>query len=76
MTTRCLPQTYENAMKKLDEQNMSALEDIIPFLAEEAVKKARIRTLQSGRNVVEAVNGNLLDPAKFIHRDHLRSFYM
>jgi hypothetical protein len=48
-------------MKKLDEQNMSALEELIPFLAGDAVKKARIRTLQSGRNVVEAVDSKLVE---------------
>ncbi|MBI2353998.1 MAG: hypothetical protein HYV06_03035 [Deltaproteobacteria bacterium] len=40
---------------------MSAREKRIPELAEEAVKKARTRTLQSGRNVVEAVDGELVE---------------
>jgi hypothetical protein len=47
-------------MKKLDEKNMSVREDRIPFLAEDAVKKARTKTLSSGRNVVEAVDGKLV----------------
>lgn len=48
-------------MKKLDEKNMSVREDRIPFLAEDAVKKARTKTLSSGRNVVEAVDGKLIE---------------
>ena len=48
-------------MKKLDEKNMSVREDRIPFLAEDAVKKARAKTLTSGRNVVEAVDGKLVE---------------
>ena len=48
-------------MKKLDEKNMSVREDRIPFLAEDAVKKARTRTLTSGRSVVEAVDGKLVE---------------
>jgi len=48
-------------MKKLDENNMSVREERIPFLAEDAVKMARTKTLSSGRNVVEAVNGKLIE---------------
>lgn len=48
-------------MKKLDEKTMSKRENRIPQLAESAVKQARSRTLASGRNVVEAVNGNLIE---------------
>jgi len=40
---------------------MCDLEERIPFLAEDAVKEARTKTLSSGRNVVEAVNGNLIE---------------
>lgn len=48
-------------MKRLDEKTMRDLEERIPFLAEDAVKKARTKTLSSGRNVVEAVNGKLIE---------------
>ena len=48
-------------MKKLDEKNMTVREERIPFLAEDAVKKARTKTLSSGRNVVEAVDGKLIE---------------
>ncbi len=48
-------------MKKLDEKNMTVREERIPFLAEDAVKKARTKTLNSGRNVMEAVNGKLIE---------------
>ena len=48
-------------MKKLSEKDMRVMEERIPFLAEDAVKKARARTLQSGRNVVEAVEGKLVE---------------
>ncbi|MBW4056061.1 MAG: hypothetical protein HIU83_11810 [Proteobacteria bacterium] len=48
-------------MKRLDEKTMCELEERIPFLAEDAVKKARTKTLSSGRNVVEAVNGKLIE---------------
>jgi len=48
-------------MKKLDEKTMSKRENRIPQLAESAVKQARTRTLASGRSVVEAVNGNLIE---------------
>jgi len=48
-------------MKELDEQSMRALEELIPSLAEEALKMARTRTLQSGRSVVEAVDGKLIE---------------
>jgi len=48
-------------MKKLDEKTMSNLEKRIPELAEGAVKQAYCKTLTSGRRVVEAVNGNLVE---------------
>lgn len=48
-------------MKKLDEKAMSYLEKRIPELAEGAVKQAYCKTLTSGRRVVEAVNGNLVE---------------
>jgi len=47
-------------MKKINERTMSAREKRIPELAEDAVKNARSRTLQSGRNVLEAVDGKLV----------------
>lgn len=48
-------------MKKLDEKAMSYLEKRIPELAEGAVKQAYCKTLTSGRRVVEAVNGKLVE---------------
>lgn len=48
-------------MKKLDERTMIRRESRIPELAQDAVKQARARTLQSGRNVVEAKNGKLIE---------------
>lgn len=48
-------------MKKLDEKAMSYLEKRIPELAEGAVKQAYCKTLTSGRRVVEAINGNLVE---------------
>jgi hypothetical protein len=48
-------------MKKLDEKTMSALERQIPELAEGAVKQAYCKTLASGRKVVEAVGGKLIE---------------
>jgi hypothetical protein len=48
-------------VKKLDEKNMSKRENRIPQLAESAVKQARTRALASGRSVVEAVNGMLIE---------------
>ena len=48
-------------MKKLDEKAMSYLEKHIPELAEGAVKQAYCKTLASGRRVVEAVNGKLVE---------------
>lgn len=50
-------------MKKLDENAMSYLEKRIPELAEGAVKQAycKTQTLTSGRRVVEAVNGQLVE---------------
>ena len=48
-------------MKKLDEKTMIARENRIPLLAEDAVKQARNKALTSGRNVVEAVDGNLIE---------------
>ena len=48
-------------MKKLDEKTMSYLEKRIPELAEGAVKQAYCKSLTSGRRVVEAVNGNLVE---------------
>jgi hypothetical protein len=51
----------EYTMKELDENAMSYLEKRIPELAEGAVKQAYCKTLTSGRRVVEAVNGNLVE---------------
>ena len=48
-------------MKKIDEKTMRKREGRIPQLAESAVKQARTRTLASGRSVVEAVNGKLIE---------------
>ena len=48
-------------MKKLDEKTMSTLERRIPDLAEGAVKQAYYKTLASGRKVVEAVDGRLIE---------------
>lgn len=48
-------------MKKLNEKTMSAREKRIPKLAQDAVNKARTRTLASGRSVVEAVDGKLIE---------------
>jgi hypothetical protein len=48
-------------MKKLDEKSMSTLERQIPELAEGAAKQAYIKTLASGRRVVEAVGGKLIE---------------
>ena len=46
---------------QLDERTMSKREHRIPQLAESAVRKARTRTLTSGRNVVEAIDGKLIE---------------
>ncbi len=46
---------------QLDEQTMNKRENRIPQLAESAVRKARTRTLTSGRNVVEAIDGKLIE---------------
>ena len=48
-------------MKQLDEKAMSFLEKRIPELAEGAVKQAYCKNLASGRRVVEAVNGQLVE---------------
>ena len=48
-------------MKLLDEKTMSNLEKRIPELAEGAVKQAYCKNLASGRRVVEAVNGQLVE---------------
>lgn len=48
-------------MKKLDEKTMNSREKRIPQLAESAVKRARSKTLASGRSVIEAVNGKLIE---------------
>ncbi|HBA87924.1 MAG TPA: hypothetical protein DCZ75_08010 [Geobacter sp.] len=48
-------------MKKLNERTISKRENRIPELAEDAVKQARTRTLASGRSVVEAVDGKLIE---------------
>ena len=55
------PPPNENAMKKLDEKTMSVRENHIALLAEGAVKKARSKALTSGRSVVEAVDGKLIE---------------
>lgn len=48
-------------MKTLNEKSMSFLENRIPELAEGAIKQAYCKALSSGRNVVEAVNGQLVE---------------
>lgn len=48
-------------MRQLDEQSMSNLEKRIPELAEGAVKQAYCKTLASGKRVVEAINGQLVE---------------
>lgn len=48
-------------MKKLTEKAMSTKENRIPALAENAVKQARLRTLASGRSVIEVKNGQLVE---------------
>jgi len=48
-------------MRTLDEKAMSYLEKRIPELAEGAVKQAYCKNLASGRRVVEAVNGQLVE---------------
>lgn len=48
-------------MNQLDEKSMSNLERRIPELAEGAVKQAYCKTLASGRRVIEAINGQLVE---------------
>jgi hypothetical protein len=48
-------------MRQLDEKSMSNLENRIPELAEEAVKQAYCKALTSGRRVIEAINGQLVE---------------
>jgi len=48
-------------MNKLDEATVQNLERRIPELAEGAVRQAYSKTLASGRMVVEAVNGQLIE---------------
>jgi len=48
-------------MKILDEETILNLERRIPELAEGAVKQAYSKALASGRNVVEAVDGQLIE---------------
>jgi len=48
-------------MKNLDEKTVRNLERRIPELAEGAVKQAYSKTLASGRKVVEAINGELIE---------------
>ena len=48
-------------MRQLDEKSMSNLEKRIPELAEGAVKQAYCKALTSGRPVVEAINGQLVE---------------
>lgn len=48
-------------MNQLDENSMSNLEKRIPELAEGAVKQAYCKTLASGRRVIEAINGQLVE---------------
>lgn len=48
-------------MKKLSENDMRVKEERIPFLAEDAVNKARNKALKAGRKVVEAVDGELIE---------------
>lgn len=48
-------------MKNLDEETVLNLERRIPELAEGAVKQAYSKALASGRKVVEAVDGQLIE---------------
>lgn len=48
-------------MKVLKEKATRRLENRIPKLAERAVKDAYRKTLESGRKVVEAVDGKLVE---------------
>lgn len=48
-------------MNQLDEKSMSNLERRIPELAEGAIKQAYCKTLASGRRVIEAINGQLVE---------------
>jgi len=48
-------------MENLDEETVRNLERRIPELAEGAVKQAYSKALASGRNVVEAVDGQLIE---------------
>ena len=48
-------------MHKLDEATVLNLERRIPELAEGAVRQAYSKTLASGRTVVEAINGQLIE---------------
>jgi hypothetical protein len=48
-------------MRQLDEKSMSNLEMHIPELAEGAVKQAYCKALTSGRRVIEAINGQLVE---------------
>jgi len=48
-------------MENLDEETVLNLERRIPELAEGAVKQAYCKALASGRNVVEAVDGQLIE---------------
>lgn len=45
----------------MNENETVKLEEMIPSLAEEAFKAARARHLAAGRNVVEAVDGKLIE---------------
>lgn len=55
------PLRRRSTLRQLDEKDMSYLEGRIPELAEGAVKQAYCKTLTSGRRVVEAVNGQLVE---------------
>lgn len=48
-------------MNQLDEKSMNNLEKRIPELAEGAIKQAYCKTLASGRRVIEAINGQLVE---------------
>ena len=48
-------------MKELDEKNTREQEERIPLLAEDAVNQARSKALSSGRSVIEAVDGKLIE---------------
>lgn len=60
-------------MKELSERTMRALEERIPELASGAVKQAYVQALVSGSNVLEVINGQLVESHPDGSRKVLRS---